>query len=141
MTRHANAGCSAPSDRLWSVVSEVTNWPDHLETFDAVTPITDPSEGRVGQRFRVRQPGLPRATYEITEWVEGSSFTWVARSPGVVTTATHEVTSRGAGSAITLGVAWRGPLAPLVRLVVGARTQRMIDVEAGTLANVAETDG
>lgn len=134
----APAHSNSSPDQLWDIVSTVTRWPDHLSTFDAIDEVGAPSGTDVGRLFSVRQPGLPAARYEITEWTEGSAFTWVARSPGVRTTATHTVASHDQGSVLVLTVDWSGPLAPLVRLLAGRKTQRYIDTEASTLARMAE---
>ncbi len=136
----AQAISTASPDRLWEVLSALANWPDHLPTFEAVDAVGDAArDPGVGREFDVRQPGLPPARYEITEWIDGSAFTWVARSFGVRTTATHTITAHGQGCALVLTVDWSGPLAPLVRLLAGRRTQRYIDTEASTLARVSET--
>lgn len=135
----ARAETPEPVDRLWSVVNDVTAWPRHLTTFISVERAGGPEPIGVGSRFDVRQPGLPAATYEVTEWTSDTSFTWVARSPGIVTTASHIVTEVEHGSRIELTIAWTGPLAGLVRLVLGPRTRRMIELEATTLARVSES--
>lgn len=141
MTLVAQAISTSSPDRLWDVVSAVTKWPDHVSTFDAIDEIGDGAGRNVGRQFAVRQPGLPPARYEITEWTEGSAFTWVARSSGVKTTATHTVSPADRGCTLTLTVDWSGPLAPLIRLLASRKTQRYIDTEAATLAKVAETNG
>ena len=133
---HASSSASVAS--LWSVCSDVSNWPQHLDTFTSVEPLDNGPTG-VGSRFAVTQPGLPGATYEITEWQPGNGFTWEAKTSGVRTTATHEVTTTESGSRVALGIHWSGPLAWLVRLSMSRKTQRMIEVEATTLASVAES--
>lgn len=140
MTLQARSRSSASVSHLWDVVSDVTHWPEHLETFTEVREVDSSAKTDVGRRFAVRQPGLPPAMYEVTEWTEDQSFTWVARSPGVTTRATHVVTAREAGSELALTVDWRGPLASVVRLLAGRTTQRFIDLEASTLAVVAQPD-
>lgn len=139
MTLTAQATSSAPVEQLWGAVSDPTAWPDVLPTFTSVIPAGD-SSNPLGpaSRFDVRQPGLPRATYEVTQWVPGSSFTWVARSPGILTTATHLVSERAEGSQVHLSIEWTGVLAPLVRLLLRRRAAQMIALEATTLARVAE---
>lgn len=121
---------------------DVTAWPQHLSTFTSVVLSPD-SAARwgVGARFDVRQPGLQPATYEVTDWRPRSSFTWVARSRGIVTTATHSVTALEAGSRIDLDLQWRGPLALLVRVMLGRRVAAMVELEASTFARLAEADG
>ncbi|PRY58045.1 polyketide cyclase/dehydrase/lipid transport protein [Knoellia remsis] len=127
-----------PAD-LWEVVADVTSWPAELETFTSVTLSDDsPVPSGVGARYAVRQPGLAAAVYEVTEWDPGHSFTWVARAPGVVTTATHSVTPSSTGSTLTLGLGWTGLLAPMVRLLAGGRAERMVRYEADTLARLAD---
>lgn len=135
----SHASSAASVEGLWAVVADVTAWPRHLPTFRAVTHLSDSAVGGLGSRFEVRQPGLPVATYEVTEWVPGASFTWVARSPGVVTVARHAITALETGSRLDLHVEWDGPLAPPLRLLVRRRAQRMIDLEATTLARVARS--
>lgn len=110
-----------------------------MPTFDAIDEIGDRAGRNVGRVFAVRQPGLPPARYEITEWTEGSAFTWVARSSGVKTTATHTLSPYDDACTLALTIDWSGPLAPLVRLLASRKTQRYIDMEAATLARVAET--
>lgn len=138
MTFQAQSCSSASVSQLWDVVSDVTRWPDYLQTFVEVSEVDGAGPGDIGRRFRVRQPGLPSTVYAVTAWVAGSGFTWVARAPGVTTTATHAVAMRDDGSQLTLTVDWRGPLAPVVRLLLGAKTQRLIEIEASTLARVAQ---
>ena len=133
----ARAIATAPVDRLWTVLSDVTAWPDHLPTFPSVTLIGGPTPMGLGSRFVVRQPGLPAATYEVTEWTPGRGFTWIARSRAVVTTATHVVTGSELGSRLDLTLRWDGPLARPPQLMLGRRVQRMIELEATTLARVA----
>lgn len=139
MTLTAQSSSRASALTLWAVVSDVTRWPDHLETFTEVKATDTARPVGVGSRFAVRQPGLPPAEYEVTSWEVGWGFTWVASSPGVTTTARHTILARGDGSELRLSVDWAGPLAPLVRLVSGRKAQRLIDLEARTLAEVAQT--
>lgn len=139
MTITAQARSAAPPDRLWHVVSDVTSWPTHLETFDEVAEIGDRQGGDVGRRFTVRQPGLPDAVYEVTAWTPGAGFTWVSDRAGIRTAAGHTITPCDGGAEVTLTIDWSGPLAPLVRLLYGRRTRRMIQTEATVMARVAES--
>lgn len=133
-----SASSRATTERLWEVVSDLAAWPDHLDTFTSVRHVTGPSPTGVGSRFEVRQPGLVTSTYEITEWAPGSAFTWVARAPGVVTTATHTISAVGDGSRLDLGLTWTGPLGRVATPLLGRRAQSMIDLEARTFARIAE---
>jgi hypothetical protein len=136
----ASSSSAAAPDRLWFVVSEVERWGERLPTFTSVRAVEPWRAVGVGSRFEVRQPALPAATYEMTAWDPGRSFTWVAHSPGVTTTATHSVTARESGSAVDLALEWSGPLAPVVRLLLGRRAQRMVESEAQTMCRLAEAE-
>ena len=79
------------------------------------------------------QPRLGRATWEVTEWEEGRSFTWVSRRPGIRTTGTHQVNAHDAGTRIELAIKWTGPGAWLIRALFGRMTQRYTDIELRSL--------
>lgn len=126
----------AGADRVWSLVGDVERWGDLLPTMEEVTRLGGGPVG-VGVRFAVRQPGLPKAVYEMTEWRPGAGFTWTAAAAGVRTTATHEIEAVGEQSRLTLGIEWTGPLAGLVALLLGGKARRMVEQEADTFARLA----
>lgn len=131
----------ADADRVWSLVGDVERWGGMLPTMNKVVRTARGGPPALGARFDVEQPGLPRSTYEITDWRPGSGFTWVASAPGVRTTAGHELSAENGRTRLTLSVAWSGPLAGLVRLLLGAKAQRMVEQEADTFARLATSDG
>ncbi len=124
-------------DRVWNLVGDVERWDDLLPTMQQVTRLDGEGPVGVGARFEVRQPGLPKAVYEITEWEPGVGFTWVAASMGVRTTASHEIRPRHGGTLLVLGIAWSGPLAGLVALLMGGKARRMVEQEAETFAQLS----
>jgi hypothetical protein len=133
-----NSSSSATPDRIWAVLGDVDNWGESLPTFDSVRYIDGPSPTAVGSRFEVRQPGLAKATYEVTEWSPGRKFTWVGRAPGVTTTAIHRIETTDIGSGLHLGIEWSGPLAGVIRLLLTSKAQRMMQSEADTIVRLAE---
>jgi hypothetical protein len=135
----AMARSAATPDLLWSVASDVDRWGDRLPTVDSVRALGSAPPG-VGSRFEVRQPGLPKAVWEVTDWQEGRSFTWVSSSPGIRSTAVHTVHQDGEGSRLDLSLDWSGPLAPLLKLLIGRKARGMVEVEAETFTRVAEHD-
>jgi carbon monoxide dehydrogenase subunit G len=133
---------AADADRVWGLVSDVERWDRMLPTFREVTRLGgDGGPTDVGARFAVVQPGLPKAVYEVTEWRPGSAFTWVSSAPGVRTTARHELRTEDGQTRLGLGISWTGPLAGVVRLLVGAKARRMVELEADTFARLATSDG
>lgn len=132
----AYAESPAPVHRLWELLADVTAWPRHLDTFASVTPLSG-NGLRVGSRFEVRQPGLPAATYDVTQCEPGRAFTWTARAVGVTTHATHTLSELRDGSRLDLTIHWTGPLARPVSLLLGRRTRALITYEAQTFARLA----
>jgi hypothetical protein len=136
---HATARSAATPDRLWSLVSEVERWGDRLPTVDSVRPLGS-GPTAVGSRFEVRQPGLPKAVWEVNDWQQGRSFTWVSTSPGIRSTAVHTVRVDVGGSRLDLSLEWSGPLARVVQLLIGRKARGMVEAEAKTFTRLAEQD-
>lgn len=137
---HTTSTSTASPQRLWSFVGDVSRWAEYLPTVNTVQPLDPDSAIGVGARFTVRLVGLPKAIYEITDWRPGRGFTWVATTPGVTTTATHEVTPTDAGSQLHLGLAWSGPLSGLAQFALQNKAARMVQSEADTFAKLAAGD-
>ena len=134
----ATARSTSSPERLWSLASDVERWGERLPTVDAVRPLGNGPTG-TGSRFEVRQPGLPRAVWEVTDWQpQGRSFTWVSTSPGIRSTAVHSVRDEGEGSTLVLSLEWSGPLARVLELVLGRKARGMVETEAETFARQAE---
>jgi uncharacterized membrane protein len=125
---------TAPVDRLWSTISDVRDWPQWLPTVDAVTPHDPHRADEVGASYTVEQPGLPKAVWTITDREVGRSFTWESSSPGIRSVGTHTLRPNGDGTTtIELGITWSGPLAPLVRLLLGRKSLDYVTREAAAL--------
>jgi len=136
----ATAQSAATPDRLWSLASDVERWGDRLPTVDVVRPLGSGPTG-VGSRFEVRQPGLPKAVWEVTDWQQqGRSFTWVSTSPGIRSTAVHAVQDISGGSRLDLSLEWSGPLARVLELLIGRKARGMVETEAETFTRLAEQD-
>ncbi|HEX4817296.1 MAG TPA: SRPBCC family protein [Nonomuraea sp.] len=128
----------APAEHVWRTLTDVTGWPAFTPTMTSVRRLDDGPLG-AGSRVRIKQPGLPALDWVVTELHPGTSFTWQAAAPGATTTAGHAITPRrGGGVSLVLSVSLRGPLAPLLALVVGARTRRYVRVEAESLKRRCE---
>ena len=127
-TRHIDA----PTGPVAEVLFDVARWPEWTPTIDAVERL-DEGPFRVGSRARVRQPRLPKAEWQVTEIVDGSSFTWEATGPGMRTIARHEVVPDGDGSRVTLSIEQTGPMGAVAALVWRGLTQRYIELEAESL--------
>ena len=114
---------------MWAVLSNIERWAEWTPT---VTRIERLERGRlgVGSRARIWQPKLRPAVWEVTELVDGRSFTWVTRAPGVRVIATHGVEGTPAGTRATLSLRFAGPLGWLVALVTRGINRRYLALEA-----------
>jgi hypothetical protein len=92
----------------------------------------------VGSAARVKQPGMPALVWRVTELALGRAFTWEARTGGMVTVASHDISPADGGSAVTLSIDQHGPIAWLVHLCFGGRTRRYVEAEARGLKRRAE---
>ena len=135
----ATARSAGPTERLWSIASDVERWGDRLPTVDSVRSLGS-GPIRVGSRFEVRQPGLPKAVWEVSDWQPGRSFTWVSSSPGIRSRAVHTVSDDDNGSRLDLSLEWSGPLARVLELLIGRKARGMVETEAETFARLAAQD-
>jgi uncharacterized membrane protein len=122
----------APTDSVWDVLFDIARWPEWTPTVDSVERLDD-GPLAVGSRAKLRQPKLPRAVWEVTEVVDGRSFTWQAKGPGMKTIARHEVVPDGAGSTVRLSIEQTGPMGVVAARLWRTLTQRYIELEAESL--------
>lgn len=129
----------APANRVWSVLRDIERWPEWTPTVIKVRPL-DPGPVTVGTRVIVRQPKLPSARWQITKFLEGHSFTWIKRSPGVLVTGCHWVGDTATGSQATLSLDFSGLLGFLVARLTRSMIKRYLALEAQGLKKRAEAD-
>jgi carbon monoxide dehydrogenase subunit G len=129
---------AAPPERVWAMVIDVEQWPARIPTVDAVERL-DPGPLAVGSRTRLQQPRLPTAVWTVTEFADGSSYTWASTSPGVTVTATHVVEPHADGSRLTLAVTVSGPLSWIGWVLTRSLTWRYVETEAAAIKRAAET--
>lgn len=127
----------AAPPQVWESLGDLDRWAEMLPTINAITRLDDPPTVP-GSRFRVRQPGMPAATYVVTAWRPAVGFTWEVRSAGVTATATHELVAQGSDhTLLRLGLAWTGPMAWLHRWLFTGKARSFVASEADTFAALA----
>lgn len=127
----------APPSTVWEVLTDVESWPGLTASMTSVVKQT-PGPLRVGSVVLIRQPRLPRATWEVTELEEGRRFVWVSRNPGLVSTAVHEVAGPGPSSVLRLAIDQAGPLGWLFGRLAAGLSRRYVDLEAAGIKRKAE---
>jgi uncharacterized protein YndB with AHSA1/START domain len=125
---------AAPIEQVWSALTDLESWPEWTPT---VTTVMRLDEGplRVGSKARIAQPKLPESEYTVTALEPGRSFTWVAKAPGVVTTASHtlEPTDDGRGTRLRLAVEQGGWLGRVMERFYRRLTDEYLANEANGL--------
>lgn len=134
MEQHVTVDIEATPERVWDVMTDVERWSEWTDTVTSVKRLDD-GPLAVGSRARVEQPKLPPTEYVVTELEPGRSFTWVAKGPGVRTTARHSAEAQsGGGTRARLSVEQAGPLGVVMgRLFFRGLTDRYLANEAAGL--------
>jgi uncharacterized membrane protein len=130
---------AAPSERIWSILTDVERWPEWTASMSSVRLVAG-DHIAVGSRANIKQPRMPEVVWEVTAVDPGQSFTWQSRSAGVITTATHSLAPEGSGKVtVTLGIRQQGALGWLVGLMLARMTRRYVRMEAEGLKQRCET--
>lgn len=135
---HVKRDVTQPTQLLWQVLSDLDSWATWLPTVDAMRAVEPGRPAEVGACYVLEQPGLPRATWTITDWRPGAGFTWESHAFGVCTTGRHELTTHGDETTVRLSIDWSGPFAGLVRLLYGRKAQGYLTREVESLEKTAQ---
>jgi len=127
-----NTEINASPEHVWNILADVRRWPEWTSSMSKVEPLDDGPLG-IGSRVRVLQPKLRPAIMTIAEWQPGRGFVWVAKNPGLVAVAEHQLTPVPSGCVVALGVIYKGLLSSLVSFFAGSLTKRYIELEAAGL--------
>jgi hypothetical protein len=139
---------------IWQVLADVERWPTWTPTTLRVEPLPHnglssshaPTAGghspalKVGARYRVIQPKLRPAVYEVTECTPLHAFTWIQRAPGATMIADHRLTAAdGAGTEVELSFSTEGPIGALLGSLYSKRIADYVRTEARSLKHHCES--
>ncbi len=120
----------APPQLVWDVFSTVEHWPEWTASVTSLTGL-DGSALAVGRRFAIKQPGMAKLVWTVTEIEPGSSWTWVQRAPGSLVTARHDVIAQPGGrTLVRQQLDQSGALGALVGRLMVKKTKRFLELEA-----------
>src|SRR4051794_26933171 len=123
----------APADVVWDVFSDVERWSEWTASVTRLVALDGPGLA-VGKRFEIKQPRMPKLVWEVTELTPGQSWTWVQRSPGGRTVASHDVIAESEHrTRVRQRLDQGGPLGALVGLLMRGMTRRYLELEAAGL--------
>ena len=104
---------SGSPEVVWRVLADVEHWRDWTPTIIEIKALNGTGL-KVGAKYRVVQPKLRPATYEVTEYVPNRRFTWVQRVAGGAMIADHRIAAAGGATKVELSFASKGLLANII---------------------------
>jgi len=120
----------APAQLVWDVYSNVEHWPEWTASVTSLTGLDGPALA-VGRRFAIKQPGMAKLVWTVTEIDPGSSWTWVQRAPASLVTARHDVIAQPGGrTLVRQQLDQGGALGALVGRLMVKKTKRYLELEA-----------
>jgi hypothetical protein len=142
-----SADIPAAIEKVWRVYTDVERWPQWMESMEHVDLAASGGaiEGeplQLGSQVWIAQPRLPNATWEVTELTPGRSWTWVSRSTGATSTATHHLTAVDPGTTrVETSVEMTGSLGALAGRLIAKRAARYMAMEAEGLRAACTAQG
>jgi uncharacterized membrane protein len=120
---------TAPSERVWQVMSDVERWHEWTASIKSVRRLGSGAFA-VGSRVLIRQPKLPPAFWKVVAIEPGKSFTWISASPGFRAIGYHAVQSTPKGSRATLSIEFQGVFGGVFARLTKNITERYLAFEA-----------
>jgi carbon monoxide dehydrogenase subunit G len=128
---------AATPQRVWEVLTDPERWPEWTPSVTSVELLDRPLT--LGSRARIVQPGLSPATFRVTRFDAGKSFTWVTGIPGIlVVHAHHSVEPAHNGARATLRLRFDGLLGGVMGKKLQELNNRYLAMEAAGLKRFAE---
>jgi len=127
---------------IWQVLADVERWPSWTPTVLDVQPITTNGhkcELKVGARYRITQPKLRPAVYEVTECAPHQAFTWIQKAPGATMIADHRLSAFSSGTEVELSFSTEGVLGAILGSVYSKRIAGYVRTEALSLKQHCES--
>jgi hypothetical protein len=120
----------ASAEVVWDVFSDVERWHEWTASVSRIVAL-DGSGIAVGKRFEIKQPRMPKLVWEVADLTPGSAWTWVQRSPGGLTVASHDVHPLSQDRArVRQSIDQRGPIGTTVGVLMRRMTRRYLELEA-----------
>lgn len=128
----------ARPDTVWQVLADVEHWHDWTPTVQKVEPL-GAGGLRPGARYRVVQPRLRPAVYEVTACIPHRVFTWVHRLPGGEMIADHRIAARDGHTQVELSFSSKGLIAGIASRMLARTIREFVATEAIGLKRKCES--
>ena len=129
---------SAHVETVWQVLADVEHWRDWTSTVTEIKPLNS-SGLKVGARYRVVQPKLIPAIYEVTECIPNQTFTWIRKFPGGGMVADHRLLSHDDITEVEVSITSKGLLANIAFKIFSRITRDYVAAEARSLKERCDT--
>lgn len=130
MITEESIAIDAPAQLVWDVFTDVECWPEWTASVTSLVGLDGPGLA-VGKRFAIKQPGMQKLVWTVTEIDPGTSWTWVQRSPGALVTARHDVSVQPGGrTLVRQQLDQRGVVGSLVGRLMAKKTERFLELES-----------
>ncbi|HEY6849232.1 MAG TPA: SRPBCC family protein [Terracidiphilus sp.] len=123
---------------VWQVLADVEHWHDWTPTIQRIEPL-DAGGLRSGARYRVVQPGLQPAVYEVTVCIPDQVFTWVYRLPGGEMVADHRIATRNGQTEVEFSFSSKGLMADVLSMLFSKKIREFVATEAISLKRKCES--
>jgi uncharacterized membrane protein len=138
MLTECEVDIDAPARVVWDVFSDVERWPEWTASVTDLVTLDGPGIA-AGKRFEIKQPRMPKLVWEVADVEPGRSWTWVQRSPGGLTKASHDIQALSdRRTRVRQQIEQGGPVGALVGWVIRPITRRYLDWEAAGLKDRSE---
>lgn len=136
MKRRDHVTIAADPWQVWDVWRDVEAWPTYVDMIERVE-LRAP-ELALGAQVRIHQPRVPTDLWTVTWLEEGRGWTWQTRGPGVVTTATHLVSTGVDGTLAEASMHQKGVVGVAVGWMFGPLVARYLRLELAGLRHQVE---
>lgn len=117
---------------VWRVLADVERWPTWTPTVEHVQPLTQDGL-RIGARYRITQPKLRPAVYEVTECAPHKAFTWVQKAAGAKMIADHRLIGDDSSTEVELSFSTEGLMGAILGSMYAKRIAEYVKTEARSL--------
>ena len=128
---------TANPETIWHVLADVSHWKDWTPTVLDITPLNGENL-QVGARYRVSQPEIKPAIYEVTTCVPDEGFTWVQKISGGGLFASHTILVKDGSTTVELSFFSKGLLAAAVATLFSSKIRNLVSTEARSLKEKVE---
>jgi hypothetical protein len=128
---------AAKPEAIWQILADVSHWKDWTPTVLDIIPLNGETL-QVGAQYRVSQPEIKPAVYEVTACVPNEGFTWVQKIPGGGLFASHTIRVKDGSTEVELSFFSKGLLAAAAATLFSSKIRKLVSTEARSLKEKAE---